>query len=157
MAMKMKKPPKRVVIGCSVVALIGVVCVAAFVAWALMPGRSIASWINESGGMTEFRSECSELATRMRSSGIEGLKPADRNFPLPGRVAGLDPQFISVWEEDSTILMDIQLCGGFNHAGLVVVIETPTQESFSLRRRNRTVRKLDEGLFEYWESWRWSY
>jgi hypothetical protein len=97
----------------------------------------------------------SNLVQEARQMAADGAKSNKtfwtRDESLPPTIKSLSPQFVELSVSEGHSVLDVQVSGGFQHIGYLIVC-SPTSSSFIPRKgRNWRITKLDEGVFEYRE------
>ena len=96
----------------------------------------------------EIVQACSGLASDARATGKEFF---DDLKSLPKPIQSLKPQIVHVVELQGNVYVDIQLRGGFQHYGYLVVVP-PSDPGFRpTTGRNWDIREVTENVYEYEE------
>ena len=70
---------------------------------------------------------------------------------LPESISKLSPQFATIQEKKEATIIDIQISGGFQHFGYLVVCSSETPDFVPTKGNNWHIRKVAENVFEYSE------
>lgn len=98
--------------------------------------------------MTNLVTECRQLAEAGVKQNKQKWQDAD---VLPEQVASLSPQFVKLMDQGGSTVIDIQVSGGFDHRGLLVVCQSPDTNFIPHKGRNWRITKLAPDVFEYRE------
>lgn len=92
--------------------------------------------------------DCRALADDTKASGKDVWTPND---PLPASIKMLNPQYVQVHKSSSATVVDIQLSGGFQHRGLLVVVRSDDGLYQPTKGRGWEIKKLADNVYEYRE------
>ena len=109
---------------------------------------SLAAKVQAAGGTAALVQDCQVILTEHQRSQKEFWSQGDAT--LPPTIAALQPQTVHASRYDSYPMVDIQVSGGFNHHGLMVIL-TNTPSHFVPRKSSWRVAKIADGIFEYRE------
>lgn len=98
--------------------------------------------------MTNLLADCQKLAADAAKEGREFWNPND---PLPPTIKLLSPQFVQLEVKSYATIVDIQVSGGFNHRGYLVVCASKDMNFVPRKGRNWRITKIAPGVFEYRE------
>jgi hypothetical protein len=98
--------------------------------------------------LTNLVIECRQLA----EVGVRQNKVKWQNADvLPAEVASLSPQFVKLMDQGGATVINIQVSGGFEHRGLLVVCHSPDPQFVPYTGRDWRVTRLAADVFEYRE------
>ena len=98
--------------------------------------------------MTNLVTECRQLAETGVKQNKQKWQDAD---VLPAEIGSLSPQFVKLLDQAGSTVIDIQISGGFDHRGLLVVCQSSDPNFIPHKGRNWRITKLAPGVFEYRE------
>lgn len=100
--------------------------------------------------MTNLVAECEALARDGAAQGKDTWMPTDT---LPPTIKALSPQLVQlrVTESPPATVVDIQISGGFQHRGYLVVCANKDPNFVPQKGRNWRITKIAPGVFEYRE------
>lgn len=97
---------------------------------------------------TNLIEDCRSLAEVGMSQGKEIWTQDD---PLPASIKALIPQYVRLHVTSESTIVDIQLSGGFQHRGLLVVCSSKGAAFTPTKGRNWQIMKLSKDVYEYRE------
>ena len=109
---------------------------------------SLAAKVQAAGGSAALLQDCQAILAEHQRSQKEFWSSGDST--LPATIAALQPQTVQASRYNSYPMVDIQVSGGFNHHGLMVIL-TNTPPEFMPRKSSWRVTKIAGGIFEYRE------
>lgn len=98
--------------------------------------------------MTNLVADCQKLAEEGAKLGKEFWSSTD---PLPPTITALAPQSVHLSVREWATVVDIQVSGGFNHRGYLVVCTSKDLNLVPAAGRNWRITKIAPGVFEYLE------
>jgi hypothetical protein len=109
---------------------------------------SLASKVQTAGGTEALVQDCRTILAEHQRTQKEFWSKGDSR--LPPTIAALQPQTVHATRYNSYPMVDIQVSGGFNHQGLLVML-TNTPSDFMPRKSSWRVTKLADSVYEYLE------
>jgi hypothetical protein len=109
---------------------------------------SLSDQVRATGGTAALMRDCETILAEHRKTQKETWIAGDTN--LPAAIAALQPQIVQAARYDGFPMVDIQVSGGFNHHGLMVIL-TNTAPDFMPRKSSWKVTRVGDGIFEYRE------
>jgi hypothetical protein len=97
---------------------------------------------------TNLLPDCRKLAEEGVRQGKETWTQDD---PLPASIKSLAPQYVQLHVTPASTVIDIQISGGFQHRGLLVVCASKDPTFTPTKGRNWRITKLSDGVYEYRE------
>jgi hypothetical protein len=97
---------------------------------------------------TNLVEDCRSLAEAGMGQGKEIWTQSD---PLPASIKALAPQYVRLCATPESTVVDIQLSGGFQHRGLLVVCSSKDIAFAPVKGRNWRIMKLRKDVYEYRE------
>lgn len=97
---------------------------------------------------TNLVEDCRSLAEAGMGQGKEIWTQGD---PLPASIKALAPQYVRLHVTPESTVVDIQLSGGFQHRGLLVVCSSKGTAFTPTKGRNWRIMKLCKDVYEYRE------
>lgn len=96
----------------------------------------------------ELMADCKALVEQGTRSGQDVWTSEDI---LPASIRKLNPQYVRLNATSVSIVIDIQLSGGFRHRGLLVVCSSKDSTFAPSKGRGWKITKLADGIYEYME------
>jgi len=109
---------------------------------------TLAAQIQSAGGEAALKRECRTIFDEHQKTQKEIWMAKDS--ALPPTIAALQPQVVQARRQGGLPIVDIQVSGGFDHHGLMVVL-TDTPPDFVPSKSSWRVAKISDGVFEYHE------
>jgi hypothetical protein len=109
---------------------------------------SLSDQVRAAGGAAALIRDCETILAEHKKTQNDTWTASDTN--LPPTIAALRPQFVRARRYYGLPMVDIQVSGGFNRRGLMVVL-TNTPPDFMPRKSSWRVSKMADGIFEYCE------
>ena len=98
--------------------------------------------------LTNLVAECRQLAESGVKQNGQRWKMSDS---LPPEINSLSPQFVHLHNQGEATVIDIQISGGFEHRGLLVVCQSDDPNLIPHKGRHWRITKIGPGVFEYRE------
>jgi len=109
---------------------------------------SLAAKVQTAGGSAALLQDCQAILAEHQRSQKEFWSRGDST--LPPTIAALQPQTVQAFHYNNYPMVDIQVLGGFNHHGLMVIL-TSTPPGFMPRKSSWSVTKIADDIFDYRE------
>ncbi len=111
-------------------------------------GLPLSTQIQSAGGTHALIRDCETILAEFQKVQKESWIAGESE--LPTTIAALQPQIVQATHYDNFPIVDIQITGGFQHHGLMIIL-TNTPPDFLPRKSSWKVTKIANNIYEYRE------
>lgn len=97
---------------------------------------------------SDLKADCNLLVSENVQTGKDAWEISEK---LPEHLSHLSPQFVHLRVLNAATVVNIQISGGFNHQGLLVVCARQDADFVPVTGRNWKIKKIATDVYEYKE------